>query len=124
MNKVRKNFDHAKEYQRLSYDEKVHFEFLKKKFTQLTPRSLFYIWRTRKHALEMCIKMLDDTRAAGEAWLFFATGAIKTRQTECINALTSGTKLYQWLDSLNKDKPKRKKVLTKRNTNNKRKVVG
>jgi hypothetical protein len=125
--KVKKEpFNPGKEWAKLTEKEQIKFRELTTRFTQCDMNSLLYMYVNRRDALLLLTACLDDTRAAGEKWLWFATGAVKQCNKTCVEWLQSGKTLYAYLQRLTerraeKKKDKKLKNLTKRNTNRKTK---
>ena len=125
--KVKKEpFNPGKEWAKLTEKEQIKFRELTTRFTQCEMNSLLYMYVNRRDSLLLLTACLDDTRAAGEKWLWFATGAVKQCNKTCVEWLQSGKTIYAYLQRLTerraeKKKEKKLKSLTKRNTNRKTK---
>ena len=125
--KVKKEpFNPGKEWAKLTEKEQIKFRELTTRFTQCDMNSLLYMYVNRRDSLLLLTACLDDTRAAGEKWLWFATGAVKQCNKTCVEWLQSGKTIYAYLQRLTerraeKKKEKKLKSLTKRNTNRKTK---
>ena len=125
--KVKKEpFNPGKEWAKLTEKEQIKFRELTTRFTQCDINSLLYMYVNRRDSLLLLTACLDDTRAAGEKWLWFATGAVKQCNKTCVEWLQSGKTIYAYLQRLTerraeKKKEKKLKSLTKRNTNRKTK---
>ena len=132
--KVKKEpFNPGKEWAKLTEKEQIKFRELTTRFTQCEMNSLLYMYVNRRDALLLLTACLDDTRAAGEKWLWFATGAVKQCNKTCVEWLQSGKTIYAYLQRLTERRAEKKKVktkerkinLTKRNTkrNTKKPVI-
>ena len=125
--KVKKEpFNPGKEWAKLTEKEQIKFRELTTRFTQCEMNSLLYMYVNRRDSLLLLTACLDDTRAAGEKWLWFATGAVKQCNKTCVEWLQSGKTIYAYLQRLTerraeKKKEQKLKSLTKRNTNRKTK---
>ena len=120
-------FNPGKEWSKLTEKEQIKFRELTTRFTQCDMNSLLYMYVNRRDALLLLTACLDDTRAAGEKWLWFATGAVKQCNKTCVEWLQSGKTLYAYLQRLTERRAEKKKErqkirLTKRNTNRKTKA--
>jgi len=120
--KVKKEpFNPGKEWEKLTEKEQIKFRELTTRFTQCDMNSLLYMYVNRRDALLLLTSCLDDTRAAGEKWLWFATGAVKQCNRTAIEWIQQGKTLYAYLQRLTerraeKKKERQQKRLTKRNT--------
>lgn len=106
----------------LTDSQRADIRLYLKLFKQLKAWDMLYLYRYRKEALKLCATSLDEPAKAGHQWLFWATGAIKKNITSAKVHVRTGKPLYSWLQEHTAQK-KSKKVLPKRNTKGKRKIV-